>query len=240
LSLWFEDENIAEYSYNKSSIGFDFGSVVSNSAELRVGPVFNTYSGSRAIGQVELPDFSSHDYGLRFNLFYDNLDNLFFPKNGMSFNAYGYYALGVGNQMDDYGVYGFVYRHAIPVGNDSLVFKLKAQDTYNTPPLFSDVKWLGGFLNLSSYNYQQLVGDKFVFGSAQYLKSIGLLSGSYIGTALEFGRVYDQLTSNVEDGWHYSGTVYLAYDSYLGPLYLGAAYGDNRQARIYMMLGKQF
>nr|WP_314900423.1 patatin-like phospholipase family protein [uncultured Deefgea sp.] len=240
LSLWLEDENIAEYTYNKSSFGIDFGSVISNSAELRVGPVFNNYSGNRAIGQVELPDFTSHDYGIRFNLFYDNLDNFFFPKNGISLNAYGYYALGVGNQMEDYGVYGVVYRHAISVGKDSVVFKLKAQDTYNTPPLFSDVKWLGGFLNLSSYNYQQMVGDKFIFGSAQYLKSIGLLSGSYIGTALEFGRVYDQLTSGVDDGWHYSGTVYLAYDSYLGPLYLGAAYGDNRQARFYMMLGKQF
>ncbi|MGL6041614.1 MAG: patatin-like phospholipase family protein [Deefgea sp.] len=240
LSIWYDNDNIAEYTYAKSSVGLDFGSVISNRAELRVGPVFHDYSGSRTIGQVELPDFSSYDYGVRFNLFYDNLDNYFFPKNGMSLNAYGYYTLGTGDKVDNYGVYGLVYRQAIPVGSDSLVFKFKAQDTYNQLPLFSDVQWLGGFLNLSSYNYQQLVGDRFIYGSAQYLKSIGFLSGSYLGTALEFGRVYNQITSNDDENWHYSGAVYLAYDSYLGPLYLGAAYGDNRQARFYMMLGKQF
>jgi NTE family protein len=240
LSIWFEDEDIAQYTYSKSSIGLDFGSILSNHSELRVGPVINNYSGNRTIGQVQLPDSSNHDYGVRFNVFYDDLDNYFFPKNGQFFNTYGYYATGVGNNHKDYGIYGFVYRKAIPLGDDALQFKLKGQNTYNTPPLFSDVKWLGGFLNLSSYNYQQLIGNQFAYGSAQYLHSIGFLSGSYLGTALEVGRVFDNYNTDVDEVWHYSGSVYLAYDSYLGPLYLGAAYGDNRQARFYMMLGKQF
>ncbi|MBM5570895.1 MULTISPECIES: patatin-like phospholipase family protein [Deefgea] len=240
LSIWIDDTDVAEYTYTKHSVGIDFGSILSNHSELRVGPVFNDYKGARTIGQPQFPDVSNHDYGIRVNAFYDSLDNYFFPKNGHFINAYGYYAAGVGGEYDSYGVFGVNYRKAIPLGDDALQFKLKAQGVYKHVPYFADVKWLGGFMNLSSYNYQELVADEFIYGSMQYLYSIEFLSGSYLGFALETGRVLNSLNSTVDDDWRYSGSVYLAYDSLFGPLYLGAAYGDNRQARVYMMLGKQF
>ncbi|WP_182077023.1 patatin-like phospholipase family protein [Deefgea sp. CFH1-16] len=240
LSIWQGDQQFAEYEYDKSSVGLDFGSVLSTHTELRIGPVFNEYSGKRSVGSFVFPESSNYDYGLRFNAYYDNLDHYFFPKNGSYFNAYGYYALGAGKQQADYARYGFVYRKAMPIDNDAIHFTLKAQNTYGEQPPFADVKWLGGFLNLSSYNYQELVGERFVYGSLQYLHATSFLSGSYIGSALEVGGVFDTLDQRVDDVLHYSASVYLAYDSFLGPLYFGAAYGDNRQARFYMMLGKQF
>ncbi len=240
LSIWQGDQQLAEYEYNKSSVGLDFGSVLSTHTELRIGPVFNEYSGKRSVGSLVFPESSNYDYGIRFNAFYDNLDHYFFPKNGSYFNAYGYYTLGVGKQQENYARYGFVYRKALPIDSDAIHFTLKAQSTYGEQPPFADVKWLGGFLNLSSYNYQELVGERFVYGSLQYLHATSFLSGSYVGSALEVGGVFDTQDQRLDDALHYSASVYLAYDSFLGPLYFGAAYGDNRQARFYMMLGKQF
>ncbi len=219
LSIWNDNEQLAEYEYNKSSLGFDFGSILSNHSEFRLGPVFNKYEGNRSIGPEILPNFSGHDFGIRFNVFYDNLDNYFFPKDGSFLNAYGYYAFDVSDQSTDYARYGFLYRKAIGMEKDSIVFTAKAQSTYGTQPAFADVRWLGGFLNLSSYNYQELEGNQFIYGSAQYLYATNfLISGSYIGTALEIGSVFDNYNKELDDKIHYSASLYFAYDSFLGPL----------------------
>lgn len=240
LSIWNDGLDVAEYTYTKHSVGLDLGSIKSNNTELRVGPVFNSYRGDRSIGVAEFPNVSNRDYGIRVNAFYDTLDNYFFPRNGSRLNAFGYYAVDVNGDYDSYGIYGFDYRTAMPVGKDALQFKLRAQGAHKHIPYFADVTWLGGFMNLSSYNYQELIADEFIYGSIQYLYSMEFLSGSYLGLGLETGRVFNSLNSTVDDDIRYSGSVFLAYDSLLGPVYLGAAYGDNRKSRFYLMLGKPF
>jgi NTE family protein len=117
---------------------------------------------------------------------------------------------------------------------------LKGQFSQGDNDTLADVSWLGGFLNLSSYRYQEMIGDEFAYGSAQYYRPFGSLSGTYWGLALESGRVFDHFEKDLADNWHYSGTAYLAYDSILGPMYLAAAYGDNYNMSCYFMLGKQF
>ncbi|WP_413575592.1 patatin-like phospholipase family protein [Bdellovibrio sp. HCB290] len=239
LAIWQEGEEIAKYKYSKLSLGADVGAG-SRFGELRFGPAYNVYSASRSIGPSVLPNSRTYDYGLRLNLFYDQLDNYFFPTDGQSLDLYAYYSIGASEDIKNYGIYGLQFRDALMAGKGAFQFTLKGQTSSGDSSVLADVSWLGGFLNLSSYRYQELIGDQLAYGSVQYYHPTGLFSGSYWGLAAETGRVFNYFDESVADDWHYSGTMYLAYDSVLGPMYFATAYGDNETWSFYFMLGKQF
>jgi len=240
VALWQEGSQVAEYEYIKTSTGIDIGTGWTKYGELRFGPVYHNYNSTRQIGSDILPDSKTYDYGLRLNLFFDQLDNYFFPRAGQYLNVYAFASLAGSDDLHNYGLYGFLFRNGMPVGDGAIQLTLKGQYSQGQNDTVSDVSWLGGFLNLSSYRYQEMIGDEFGYGSAQYYHPFGFLSGTYWGLALESGRVFDHFEEDLADYWHYSGTTYLAYDSLLGPIYLAGAYGDNNKFSFYFMLGKQF
>ncbi|MNK01247.1 NTE family protein RssA [compost metagenome] len=240
VAFWQDGDHVGEYEYTKSSVGFDLGSGWTKYGELRLGPVYNNYQANRQIGPSILPNSKSYDYGLRLNLYYDQLDSYFFPRQGQYLDLYAYYSMGGSDDLSNYGLYGFLFRNGMKVGPGAVQLTLKAQYSQGDNDTLADVSWLGGFLNLSSYRYQEMIGDEFAYGSAQYYQSMKFLSGTYWGMALESGRVFDHFEKSLADSWHYSGTAYLAYDSILGPMYLAGAYGDNDNLSFYFMLGKQF
>ena len=239
LAIWQGGDEVANYKYSSSSVGADIG-MGSKLGEVRIGPVYNNYEASRSIGPSVLPDSKTYDYGVRLNIFYDQLDHYLFPTTGQYVDLYGYYSVGSSNEIKGYSIYGLQFRNAIQVGKGNIQFTLKAQNSQGNAEAIADVSWLGGFLNLSSYRYQELIGDQYAYGSAQYYRRMNLLWGSYWGAAVEFGRTFNYFDEAIANLWHYSGTAYLAYDSVLGPMYFAGAYGDNHTWSFYFMLGKQF
>ncbi|WP_410498720.1 patatin-like phospholipase family protein [Chitinibacter sp. S2-10] len=240
LALWFAGNQISNYAYQRSAAGVDIGSTVTKYGELRFGPVANRYEMQEDIGPQIFTRGSTQDLGLRASLLYDQLDNYFFPRHGdyVSLNAYA--SLKSDGDFDDYGRFGIDMKTARPVGDGTLMLSLRGQETLGSAPPYVDTRWLGGFLNLSGYRYQELLTNRFVYGAAQYYQAMPWLARSYWGVALETARTFDRLNTSEHKDWRFSTAAYLAYDSYLGPLYLGAAYGDNSLLTYYFMLGKQF
>ncbi|MNL04711.1 Outer membrane protein assembly factor BamA [compost metagenome] len=240
VSFWTDGDQVAEYEYTKTSVGFDLGTGWTKYGELRLGPTYHDYAANRQIGSSILKNSKSYDYGVHVSLSVDQLDNYFFPRHGQYFNLYGYQSISGSDDLSNYGLYGFIFRNGMPVGDGAIQLTLKGQFSQGDSETLADVSWLGGFLNLSSYRYQEMIGDEFAYGSIQYYKPFGFLSGTFWGLAAESGRVFDHFEEDLADSWHYSGTGYLAYDSILGPVYLATSYGDNYNLSFYFMLGKQF
>lgn len=240
LALYQDGDQVAQYEYAKNALGVDLGSGWTKYGELRLGPAYHDYKARREVGSSILPNSHTYDYGLRASLFYDQLNNYFFPSEGMYLFAYAYYSIGGSEEIDNYGIYGLLFRNGVRAGNGAFQLTLRGQNTEGDNETLADVSWLGGFLNLSSYRYQEMIGDQIAYGSLQYYHPTGTLKGTYWGLAGESGRVFDHFEKDLADSWHYSATAYLAYDSILGPMYLASAYGDNYQLSFYFMLGKQF
>ncbi|GLS04868.1 serine protease [Chitiniphilus shinanonensis] len=266
VAIWFDGEQAAEYSYTHSQVGLDLGSSWARYGELRIGPEVNFYRMTRQVGSNVLPSGDQWDWGIRFNLFYDQLDNLNFPTSGTLLHLYGYEALEGKTTVDpitiptaaglstdglsdfqQYGRYGLEMTHGFKVGDFGGHLALRGQVMREGDSGLSELRWLGGFLNLSSYHYQELLGDQFLYGRLALYRPIKLFSesgkGTYLGGALEVGNM-DQSESSRSltdfDGWHYSLVGYLGVETFLGPFYLGLAYGDNEQMRYYVTLGNPF
>lgn len=241
VAVWSSGVHVAQYEYSKSSVGLDVGAGFTKFGEVRLGAVYNDSEASLEIGSPLLDSAREYDYGLRLSLYFDQLDNYFFPTRGQYLNLYGYYSLGASENLENYGLAGFEFRAGTPIGHGAIQWTLKAQTTQGkSNETLANINWLGGFLNLSSYHYQELLGEQFAYGSGQYYHPLGLLSGTYWGFAAEIGRVFDYVERDIADKWHNSVTLYFAYDSVLGPMYLAGAYGDNHAGAMYFMLGKQF
>ena len=115
-----------------------------------------------------------------------------------------------------------------PVGDDAL-------------PIYALFQ-LGGFLNMSGYRQQQLLGQRYVYGRLSYqsrLAQVPLLEGVYGGLSYEAADMPQLITINNKSLFQ-SGTGYLAADTPLGTAYVGFGYANQDNKALYLYLGKPF
>jgi NTE family protein len=103
---------------------------------------------------------------------------------------------------------------------------------------------LGGFLNLSGYHRNALLGNKKVFGSIAYQYNLGRsLFGLknlpvYVGTSIEMGNVWPASESISYEELIAAGSIYISTDSKLGPIALAFGFTDDGNDSVYFYLGK--
>ena len=100
---------------------------------------------------------------------------------------------------------------------------------------------LGGFQNMGAYRMGQLAGDQLAHLQTTYMYRLtdgGLFKQkTYVGTVLEAGDAWYKTDAM---RWRYSGTVFVAVDSKIGDIYLGAARGSGRSYNLFLQLGRRF
>jgi NTE family protein len=96
----------------------------------------------------------------------------------------------------------------------------------------------GGFLNMSGFEVDELVGQHFGFTMLGYryrLNARGLLP-AYAGMTLEYGNAALERADIYREGI-LNGSVYFGYDSPLGPLYLGFGWSEENSGLFFLRLG---
>jgi len=100
---------------------------------------------------------------------------------------------------------------------------------------------LGGFQNMGAYRMGQLAGDQLAHLQTTYMYRLtdgGLFNQrTYVGTVLEAG---DAWFKGDAIRWRYSGTLFVAVDSKIGDIYLGAARGSGNSYNVFLQLGRRF
>ena len=141
-----------------------------------------------------------------------------------------------------YDKLSFSARTAVATGPHSLQGGLEIQRKMGGNPLPDhELIAFGGFLKLSGYRTGELLGNSLHFGRLVYNYRIsrpGLLDGAYLGFSAELGRMGDTLDSvngvqNVR-----SNALYVAVDTPLGPIYLGAGRASRNKTALYLLIGK--
>jgi NTE family protein len=100
---------------------------------------------------------------------------------------------------------------------------------------------LGGFQNMGAYRMGQLAGDQLAHLQSTYMYRLtrgGLFNQkTYVGAVLEAG---DAWYKGEGIRWRYSGTLFVAVDSKIGDIYLGAARGTGDSYNLFLQLGRRF
>ncbi|QFU21033.1 patatin-like phospholipase family protein [Shewanella eurypsychrophilus] len=199
-----------------------------------------------------LEDLKYNSYGGYFKFGFDNLDSINFPTSGNRLTLDVYY------RKEDSPTISHIepseksiqieldWRGALSLGNHAFV-GIASLATVDKDAGFSvHVSELGGFLNLSGYHKNALVGPHKVFGAFVYQYDLGrdVLGMTdyplYLGTSIEAGNVWTYRDSVDLDDLIYSGSLYFGTDTSMGPAALGFGWADDGEKAIFLFIGKSW
>lgn len=236
-------DRVAEYGVNTVQAGLDIG-VQGVYGEARIG----AFAGSRKTfvrtGSPLLLGEDAEYVGVQLSLLADHLDATDFPRDGyllgltvraedVTSNLMGREnsnrAQLVGKKVESWGDHTFAATLRLGEGSDSMALN----------QAFS----LGGFMNLSGLQMNQIIGSSVRYGSLSYQNQIMTLPnplgrGVYAGVALEAGKIGSPFLPDATSGWISGATAFLGAHTGIGPVYLGYGYAQGNNRLVYLFLGR--
>lgn len=220
-------------------LGYSFASL----GEARLSFFSNYRNADAVIARTDLDLSSERTHGLRAYLVADQFDNPRFPRSGY-LGKFDYRYISSATE----GI-----QHSLNVTADgahsfgALTLRGTARLAGNLDPGVSVAQFytLGGFLNLSGYNANELVGERTAFLRAMaYRRVVSILpnlgSGMYIGASAELGRVWKQVFLDGNSPWVRGGSAFVGVDTLLGPLFLAYGQSEGGRRAAYLYLGVSY
>ncbi|MGB5443950.1 MAG: patatin-like phospholipase family protein [Psychromonas sp.] len=204
----------------------------------------------------EYPSLDYSSLGGYLSLGFDDLNSINFPTRGnkISVDLYlrndQYDDTFLGNSEDSSVEVNLDWRGAIGLGKHTLMGISSLSTVLSDNDFTIRVSELGGFLNLSGYEKDAIIGAHKVFAAAVYQYDLGskILGNSglplYLGTSLEAGNVWAINDSVNLNELITSGSLFLGTETSFGPAALGVGYGISRsdgvdnEVQLFFSLGK--
>jgi NTE family protein len=235
---------VATYNNRSTTAGLDLGSQITKYGELRVGLLYGPRTFTLNSGPASFaPKDSNADVGaVRARMRIDQLDSIKFPRSGYAATAIVLDSRTDLGAHDDYTRWEGDVITAGSFGDNTVQVALKGGGAIGSAKLPAyDEFSLGGFLHLSGYRTGQFYGESVTFGRIVYyhkLTKAVLTEGVYAGASLEAGRIGGPLVPGSPTGMQGAGSVFLAADTPLGPVYLGYGIGEGDNRSVYFFLGR--
>ena len=240
---------IADFRDREAEADFDIGRNLGNWGEIRVG--YHRINGATRdrFGEQSLVEqqYNLGEYFAKFS--YDRLDNVHFPREGQTFTVQwdaNRTDLGADFASDRVSADWLMARSR---GRNTILFWTSAGTTLdgklqpNDLPQFYS---LGGFFNLSGLSQNSTFGPHYALARAIYFRKIGrggeglFEFPAYIGMSLETGNTWQKRGDISLGSARKDASVFFAFDTFLGPVYLGSGYDSAGHSAYYLFLGRTF
>jgi len=249
LPIYMNNTQIADFRDREVEGAVDFGRTLGNWGEIRAGLHRTNGLEYDRWGNPDLvtPQYNNGEFFFKFT--YDRLDNVRFPRDGQSFSLQwdaNRTNLGADIAFDRVTADWLMARSS---GRNTLLLWTSAGATLDgnlQPTDVQDFYSLGGFLNLSGLAPQSLLGPNFAIARAIYFRKIsrggeGFFDvPAYIGMSLELGNTWQRRGEISYGSAHKDASAFVAFDTFLGPVYIGSGYDDSGNAGYYLFLGRTF
>lgn len=178
----------------------------------------------------------------RLGLIFDRLDDLYLPTRGARIDVQyidSSEALGADDDFEQLRIHGLISK---TWGAHNALFTWRYNSTLHgaSAPVYALFTG-GGFLNMSGFEPAELNASNFGFVGTGYRYQVaktGLWPG-YAGMTLEYGNAANDRHDIFAKGI-LNGSLYFAYDTPLGPLYLGYGWSEDRSGLLFLRLGAIF
>lgn len=193
------------------------------------------------IGEVALDGFGFDVGEYTASLYYDRLDNSFFPTSGSRLNLNYIHSDDALGADEEYQQATLDAATVVSFGRHSLQAVGRYYTTLdNDAPIYAQFR-AGGFGRLSGYNTNELFGQNFamVLGSYRYRmnKSELVLVPGYLGATLEYGQVAERSSDLFDDGL-FNGSLYFGFDTPVGPLFVAWGFAEGGRQQFLLRLGR--
>ncbi|MDE2430868.1 MAG: patatin, partial [Burkholderiales bacterium] len=256
-NLYSGNTRIAEYTFRNEQAGFDFAFRLgkqSTLGEARIGLKLNRYRIRPKLGgylltdtdgsvvSEPLPSADLQQFGINSAVVIDQLSDSNFPREGYKIDSNLF--LGTDKSRKNYQELSINGLWAHSINSHSLNLKLSTAGLFqNDSEIRGLGSTLGGFQRLSAYQPDQFTGNFMLYGSLTYLlRAVRFdLAGQslFLGTSLEAGNVWNKGNEISLNGLRKSASVFAGFNSFIGPIYLGFAFGQGGTRNVFFQLGRQ-
>lgn len=237
IGIYSDDQQVAEYKLDTSYYELALGKNLGVYGRSKFGWRDYHMRGSADISAVVLPDVDEQYGGLIYELNLDRRNRLYFPSHGWRADISYFDSPDEGYKKLSLDL-GAVYKL------DDFVVGARAAHITSLKgvlPVY-DAVMLGGFLNMSGYASNQILGDDAFYAHLRTERIIGRmplgLNGDLrLGLGIEAARLDQIYTLNSDELWLDSAVIYLGGETPLGPLYLGYGFTFSGDYNLYLQLG---
>jgi NTE family protein len=240
-----DNDPIAEYRLERYGFGLNVGRQIGNNGEIRFGVGEAWGEANVRIGERDLPkvSFTEGFYELKYS--FDSLDNVYFPHSGENIGlSLRQFDQGLGSDQD-YRQLEFKLDKALSDGSNTWVFGGRYGRTLNKAEVVPSSFLLGGARQLSGFRQDAISGQNINLTRAVYYRRLTpraylpLDFPLYIGASLERGRAWDN-DNDFDSGYINAASIFLGFDTPLGPLNFSYGFNDDDQKALYLNLGQTF
>ncbi|TBU75423.1 patatin-like phospholipase family protein [Phytopseudomonas daroniae] len=240
-----DNDPIAEYRLRRYGYGFNLGRQIANNGELRFGIGQAWGDAEVRIGERDLPSFSFTEgfYELKYS--FDTLDNVDFPNEGEEIGLHlRQYDASLGAD-DRYRQWELTLDKAFSHGPDTWVLGGRYGRTLDDAEVVTSSFLLGGARQLSGFRQDALAGQNVSLGRLVYYRRMTPRSflpldfPLYLGASLERGRVWNN-DNAFDSGYVNAASIFLGYETPLGPLNFSYGFNDEDEKALYLNLGRSF
>ncbi|WP_053268473.1 patatin-like phospholipase family protein [Pseudomonas chlororaphis] len=240
-----DNDPIAEYRLERYGFGLNIGRQIGNSGEIRFGVGEAWGKADVRVGDQDLPSESFNEgyYELRYS--FDSLDNVYFPHAGEDIGlSLRQFEPSLGSDKR-YRQWEFKLDKALSSGPNTFILGGRYGRTLDEAEVVTSSFVLGGARQLSGFRQDALSGQNISLIRGVYYRRLTPRSylpldfPLYIGGSLERGRAWNN-DNEFDSGYINAASVFLGFDTPLGPLNFSYGINDDNQKAVYLNLGQTF
>ncbi|AHL75885.1 membrane protein [Stutzerimonas stutzeri] len=240
-----DNDPIAEYRLQRYGFGMNLGRQIANNGEIRFGVGRAWGEADVRVGDQELPNFTFEEGYYQLQYSFDTVDNVDFPREGEDIGlTLRQYDPSLGSDQR-YRQWEFRMDKAVSFGLDTLVFGGRYGRTLDDAEIVTSSFLLGGARQLSGFRQDALSGQNISLARMIYFRRMTPRSflpldfPLYLGASLERGRAWNN-DNAFDSGYINAGSIFIGYETPLGPLNFSYGLNDEAERALYMNLGRSF
>jgi len=244
VNIFEQGTRVAELQLRQATMGLAVGRELATWGELRAGIRRTAGDIKYEVGSpaAELGnDFDEGELFARFSI--DTLDDLAFPRSGgfsrLEWRGSRPNSLGADAQFDQISM---VAAYAKTWNRYTWLTRFRFDATISGVAPISGLYRLGGFLDLSGFNRNELSGQNAARIASVFYRRINNLSilPVYAGVSVELGGVWNRRSEISARSSILGGSVFVGVDTPVGPIYAGYGRAEHGATAVYLFLGRAF
>ncbi|MFJ2319910.1 patatin-like phospholipase family protein [Pseudomonas sp. NPDC087817] len=240
-----DNDPIAQYRVERYGMALNVGRQIGNNGEVRFGVGEAWGKADVRIGDQDLPseNFNEGFYSLKYS--YDSLDNVYYPHEGKDISlTFLQFEPSLGSDTR-YRQWEFKLDKAMSRGPDTLILGGRYGRTLDDTNVVTSSFLLGGARQLSGFREDAISGQNVSLMRAVYYRRLTPRSylpldfPLYAGASLERGRAWNN-DNEFDSGYINAASVFIGFDTPLGPLNFSYGLNDANEQAVYLNLGQTF
>ncbi|MFK8051722.1 MAG: patatin-like phospholipase family protein [Woeseiaceae bacterium] len=234
---------LARYRITLAEAGLFVGREIGNWADVRAGIYRAGGDAKVRVGDPSLERFDIDLGGWRTSLGFDTLDDTIFPSTGSRYELEMDWARESLGAERNYATLRSSYAGYKTWGRHTWSFGLDIATANDAEDVVAAAYPLGGFLNLSGLDRGAIAAPHAALTRLVYQRRTGRTGGGlfewplYFGASLEAGNVWTDREDARFDDLIFNGSLFVRFDTFLGPLYLASGFAEDGESSLYLFLG---